>query len=177
MGVVPLVSRIANYLDRLADYTGRSVAWLALLLVLVTFGVVVLRYAFDIGSIALQESILYLHASIFLLGAAYTLKIDGHVRVDIFYRHLSPRAQAWVDLFGALLLLLPVCGFLLWVSWDYAAVAWSLHEGSRETGGLPYVYLLKTLMPVSALLLILQGVSQALRSLVAVLKPATELSA
>jgi len=94
MGVVPLVSRIANYLDRLADYTGRSVAWLALLLVLVTFGVVVLRYAFDIGSIALQESILYLHASIFLLGAAYTLKIDGHVRVDIFYRHLSPRAQA-----------------------------------------------------------------------------------
>ena len=140
-------------------------AWLALALVLVTFSVVVLRYLFEVGSIALQESILYLHASVFLLGAAYTLRVDGHVRVDIFYRHLSARGQAVVDLLGALLLLLPVCGFLLWISWDYAATAWSLREGSRETGGLPYVYLLKTLIPLAAFLLILQGISQMLASL------------
>ncbi len=140
-------------------------AWLALALVLVTFSVVVLRYLFEVGSIALQESILYLHASVFLLGAAYTLRVDGHVRVDIFYRHLSARGQAVVNLLGALLLLLPVCGFLLWISWDYAATAWSLREGSRETGGLPYVYLLKTLIPLAAFLLILQGISQMLASL------------
>lgn len=165
MGAVPLVNKLAKGLDQLADRTGHAAAWLALALVLVTFSVVVLRYVFEIGSIALQESILYLHASLFLLGAAYTLKIDGHVRVDIIYRHLSRRGRAFVDLLGALLLLLPVCSFLLWISWDYVATAWSLHEGSRETGGLPYVYLLKTLIPVAAALLILQGISQALSSL------------
>jgi TRAP-type mannitol/chloroaromatic compound transport system permease small subunit len=165
MGAVSLVSRLANSLDRFAERTGRTVAWLALLLVLVTFGVVVLRYLFAIGSIALQEAILYLHASLFLLGAAYTLKVDGHVRVDIVYRRLSDRGQALVDLLGALFLLLPVCGFMLWISWDYVATAWSLREGSRETGGLPYVYLLKTLIPLASGLLILQGVSQALHSL------------
>jgi len=165
MGPVSLVARLASGLDQLAERTGRIAAWLALALVLVTFGVVVLRYLFEIGSIALQESILYLHASLFLLGAAYTLKVDGHVRVDIIYRHLSLRSQALIDLVGALVLLLPVCSFLLWISWDYVASAWSLHEGSRETGGLPYVYLLKTLIPVSAGLLILQGISQALTSL------------
>lgn len=169
MGVVPLVSKLAGRLDRIADRTGRAVAWLALALVLVTFSVVVLRYLFEIGSIALQESILYLHASLFLLGAAYTLKTDSHVRVDIVYRHLPARRRALIDLLGALFLLLPVCGFLLWISWDYVATAWSLREGSRETGGLPYVYLLKTLIPIAAGLLILQGISQALDSLAAVL--------
>lgn len=173
MGAVPLVTRLADSLDHFAERTGRTTAWLALALVLVTFGVVVLRYLFDFGSIALQEAILYLHASLFLLGAAYTLKVDAHVRVDIFYRHLSTRARAWIDLLGALLLLLPVCSFLLWISWDYVATAWSLREGSRETGGLPWVYLLKTLIPVAAGLLILQGVSQALRSL-ATLLPAAD---
>jgi TRAP-type mannitol/chloroaromatic compound transport system permease small subunit len=166
MGAVSLVTKLANGLDRFAERTGHTAAWLALLLVLVTFGVVVLRYLFEIGSIALQEAILYLHASLFLLGAAYTLKADGHVRVDIVYHRLSPRGRALVDLLGAILLLLPVCGFLLWISWDYVATSWSLREGSRETGGLPYVYLLKTLIPLASGLLILQGISQALRSLV-----------
>jgi TRAP-type mannitol/chloroaromatic compound transport system permease small subunit len=170
MGSVPLVSRLAARLDRIAERTGHAAAWLALALVLVTFGVVVLRYLFQIGSIALQESILYLHASLFLLGAAYTLKTDGHVRVDIIYRHLSARRRALIDLAGTLLLLLPVCGFLLWVSWDYVATAWSLHEGSRETGGLPYVYLLKTLIPVSAGLLIVQGIGLALANLAVLLE-------
>lgn len=170
MGPVPLVTRLADSLDRFAERTGHTAAWLALALVLVTFAVVVLRYLFDFGSIALQETILYLHASLFLLGAAYTLRTDAHVRVDIFYRRQSARARAVVDLFGALLLLLPVCSFLLWISWDYVASAWSLREASGETGGLPWVYLLKTLIPVAAVLLILQGVSQALRSLATLLQ-------
>ncbi len=152
-------------LDQVADLVGRSAAWLALALVLVTFAVVMLRYLFQLGWIAMQESILYLHASLFLLGTAYTLRKDGHVRVDIFYRGFSARRKALVDLLGTLFLLLPVCGFLLWASWDYVATAWSIHEGSQEAGGLPYVYLLKTLIPLTALLLIVQGVSQVLYSL------------
>jgi len=156
---------IASKLNRFTEYTGNAAAWLALALVLTTFAVVVLRYAFQIGWIAMQESILYLHSSLFLLGAAYTLKNEKHVRVDIFYRDFSEKRKALVDLLGSLLLLLPVCTFMLWISWDYVAAAWSLREGSREAGGLPYVYALKTLIPLAALLLILQGISQALSSL------------
>lgn len=152
-------------LDRIAELVGNAAAWVALALVLSTFTVVMLRYLFQLGWIAMQESILYLHASLFLLGAAYTLKKDGHVRVDIFYRGFSAKRKALVDLLGSLLLLLPVCSFLLWASWDYVTIAWSIHEGSQEAGGLPYVYLLKTLIPVAVLLLILQGISQALSSL------------
>ncbi len=169
MGAVSLVKRCADKLDRIAEYTGRGAAWLALALVLVTFSVVVLRYLFAFGSIALQESVLYLHASLFLLGAAYTLKADAHVRVDIFYRRLSAPRRALIDLLGAVLLLLPVYTFILWISWDYVATAWALREGSAETGGLPYVYLLKTLIPLAAGLLLLQGISQALRSLATLL--------
>ena len=168
------MQQLNRLLDTFAEWTGRLVAWLALLLVLVTFSVVVLRYAFNIGSIGLQESILYLHASLFLLTGAYTLKQDAHVRVDIFYRDLSADNKAWVDLLGALFLLLPVCLFIGWVSWDYVASAWSVREGSRETGGLPYVYLLKSLIPLGIILLALQGLSQVLASLVTLLNPARE---
>lgn len=160
----PLIRTAAN-LDRFAEGVGHSVSWLALGLVLVTFAVVVLRYLFSFGSIAMQESILYLHASLFLLGSAYTLQQEGHVRVDIFYREFSPRKKALVDLAGAVFLLMPVCLFLLWISWDYVVSAWEVREGSRETGGLPLVYLLKTLIPLASILLIAQGISQILRSL------------
>ena len=156
---------LSDRLDGIAERVGNAAAWLALGLVLMTFAVVMLRYLFQLGWIAMQESILYLHAALFLLGAAYTLKRDGHVRVDIFYRGFTAKRKALIDLLGSLLLLLPVCSFLLWVSWDYVTTAWSIYEGSQEAGGLPYVYLLKTLIPVAVLLLILQGISQALSSL------------
>ena len=156
---------LSDRLDGIAERVGNAAAWLALGLVLITFAVVMLRYLFQLGWIAMQESILYLHAALFLLGAAYTLKRDGHVRVDIFYRGFTAKRKALIDLLGSLLLLLPVCSFLLWVSWDYVTTAWSIYEGSQEAGGLPYVYLLKTLIPVAVLLLILQGISQALSSL------------
>jgi TRAP-type mannitol/chloroaromatic compound transport system permease small subunit len=156
---------LSDRLDGIAERVGNAAAWLALGLVMMTFAVVMLRYLFQLGWIAMQESILYLHAALFLLGAAYTLKRDGHVRVDIFYRGFTAKRKALIDLLGSLLLLLPVCSFLLWVSWDYVTTAWSIYEGSQEAGGLPYVYLLKTLIPVAVLLLILQGISQALSSL------------
>ncbi|HKJ10477.1 MAG TPA: TRAP transporter small permease subunit [Gammaproteobacteria bacterium] len=157
----PLV-RLTRALDGLAEWTGRAISWLTLLLVLDTFAVVVLRYLFSVGWIAMQESMTYLHAFVFLLGAAYTLRHDGHVRVDIVYRDLGPRARAWLDLLGTFVFLVPVCAFILWSSWGYVASSWALHEGSEEAGGLPLVYILKTAIPVMAVLMLIQGLSQTL---------------
>ncbi|MGE5152661.1 MAG: TRAP transporter small permease subunit [Bdellovibrio bacteriovorus] len=155
--------RIAVALDRSICRLGQATAWLSLLMVLVTFLVVVLRYAFDQGSIALQESVTYMHASLFMLAIAYTLGRDGHVRVDILYQRLSRRGRAWVDLLGTLLLLVPVCLLILWLGWDYVAQSWHLREGSREAGGLAGVYLLKSLILIMPALLLVQGLSWALR--------------
>ncbi|MCG6942939.1 MAG: TRAP transporter small permease subunit [Thiohalocapsa sp.] len=155
---------LAGWLDLVNAWVGRVIAWLALAMVLVTFLVVVLRYGFDAGSIALQESVTYMHATLFMLAAAYTLQRDGHVRVDIFYQGFSRRGRAWVDMLGTLILLVPVCLFILASSWGYVAESWAVHEGSREAGGLPYVYLLKTLMVAMPLLLLLQGVVWMLRN-------------
>jgi len=164
MKPLALLERLARTLNSLSEWTGRVIAWLTLCMVLITFGIVVLRYGFGIGSIAAQESVTFLHALVFLLGAAYTLKHDGHVRVDIFYRDYSPRRQASIDLFGALFLLTPVCVFILLSSLDYVSAAWELREGSRETAGPPGVYLLKTAIPVMAVLMLLQGLAQAARA-------------
>lgn len=158
------MDKISQIIDQLSEWTGLLMAWLTLAMVIATFSVVVLRYLFDLGSIALQESITTMHALIFMLGAAYTLRHEGHVRVDIFYRRLGERGRAWVDLLGVLLLLLPVTLFIIWVSWEYVATSWSLLEGSREAGGLPGVYLLKSAIPLMALLLLLQGVAMGWRA-------------
>ncbi|HEY0721115.1 MAG TPA: TRAP transporter small permease subunit [Gammaproteobacteria bacterium] len=154
--------------DTLNERVGRLTAWCTLAMVAVTFAIVVLRYLFNLGWIAMQESVTYLHAMLFMLGAAYTLKHDGHVRVDIFYQKASARGRAWVDLLGTLLLLLPFCLFLIWVSWDYVTSSWALHEGSRDSGGLPWLYLLKSTIPAMALLLLLQGVALLARNLLVV---------
>ncbi len=159
---------LAKKIDALNEALGRLISWLTLGMVIITFAVVVLRYAFNLGWIAMQESVTYLHALVFMLGAAYTLKHDGHVRVDIFYGKLGPRGRAWVDLAGAVLLLLPVAGFILWISWEYVAASWRLLEGSREQGGLPMVFLLKSAIPALSFLLILQGISQAIHSLLSI---------
>lgn len=163
------LARTARAIDWLSEWSGRAVSWLTLLMVIVTFLVVVLRYLFNIGWIAMQESVLYMHSAVFLLGAAYTLKHQGHVRVDIFYQKMSVQGRAWVDLLGVLLLLLPTFAFIFWISWDYVASSWSLREASREAGGIPFVYGLKTLILVMAGLMLLQGIGQALRSLLILL--------
>ncbi len=164
-----ILARIARLIDQLSEWTGRAIAWLTLGMVLVTFAVVLLRYLFNIGWIAMQESITYMHALVFMLGAAYTLRHDGHVRVDIFYQKFGARGRAWVDLLGTLGLLLPFTVFIAWISWEYVATAWELKEGSREAGGLPWVYLLKSTIPLMAVLMLLQGVSLALRSVLVLL--------
>ena len=150
--------------DKLNDRLGRSFAWLALLMVLVMGLIVVLRYVFQIGSIALQESVMYLNALIFTMGAAYTLKEQGHVRVDVFYNRCSARTQKLIDMAGSLFFLIVSCGFIIWASWDYVSISWRIREGSAESSGLPLVYLLKTCILLLPLLLILQGMAELLKA-------------
>jgi TRAP-type mannitol/chloroaromatic compound transport system permease small subunit len=160
---------VITVLEAISEWVGRAVAWLTLGMVLVTFLVVVLRYGFSTGWIAMQESINYMHALVFLLGAAYTLRHNEHVRVDIFYQRWGPRRRAWVNLLGVIFLLLPTAAFIVWASWDYVAASWAVRETSPEAGGLPWVYLLKTVIPVSAALLGAQGIAMGLRALAVVL--------
>jgi TRAP-type mannitol/chloroaromatic compound transport system permease small subunit len=154
----------AERIDRLNAAIGRAAAWACLFVVVVQFAVVVLRYVFGHGSIWLSESIIYAHAVMFMLAAAWTLKAGGHVRVDVFYADASPRTKALVDLCGSVLLLLPFMAVLAWFAWPYVARSWAIMEASRETSGIPAVFLLKTLIPAFALLMALQGVSQAIKA-------------
>lgn len=165
------MARLLAQLERANILIGRAVAWLTLVMVVVTFTVVVLRYLFDIGWIWLQESVTWMHAAVFMLGAGYTLARDEHVRVDVFYREASPRRRAATDLLGTLLCLIPVALFLAWGSLDYVAASWDIGESSREAGGLPFpvVPLVKSLIPVTALLLLVQAVVLGLRSLATLL--------
>ena len=145
------------------ERTGHAVAWLVLAMTLVTFAIVVLRYFFNTGWIWLQESVLYLHAAVFMLGAAWTLARDGHVRVDMLYRGWSRSRQVRVDRTGIILLLLPFCLFTLWVSGDYVLRSWQLLEGSQEAGGLDAVFILKSLIPLFAVLLVIQALTSLFR--------------
>ncbi|MBX9824753.1 MAG: TRAP transporter small permease subunit [Xanthobacteraceae bacterium] len=154
----------AERIDRLNAAIGRAAAWACLFVVAVQFAVVVLRYMFGHGSIWLSESIIYAHAAMFMLAAAWTLAAGGHVRVDVFYADASPRTKARVDLCGSVLLLLPFMAVLAWFAWPYVARSWAIFERSRETSGIPAVFLLKTLIPAFALLMALQGVSQAIKA-------------
>lgn len=156
---------IADTIDNTNRFLGKTVSWLLILMVLVQFGVVVARYVFGVGNLWAQESIIYMHGFLFMLAAAYTLSDDGHVRVDIFYRAASARFRAFVNLFGALFLLIPVSLMITWTSWSYVANSWRILESSMESSGIPAVFLLKTAIPVFGILIAAQGVVMVLRSL------------
>lgn len=156
-------------IGRFSEWTGRCVAWLTLVMALVTCVIVIMRYGFGVGSIALQESVIYMHSAVFLLGAAFTLKNEGHVRVDIFYRRFTPLTKAWVDSIGTVVFLLPLCCFLIGVSWHYVLTSWRIGEVSGDPGGLPLVFVLKTLIPVAALSIALQGIAELLRNLLSLI--------
>jgi TRAP-type mannitol/chloroaromatic compound transport system permease small subunit len=155
---------LADRIDRLNAAVGRGASWLALVIVLLQFVLVVARYFFSLGSIWLTETVLYAHAALFLLAAAWTLQVGGHVRVDVFYAEAKSRTRVLIDLIGALLLLLPFMAVLLWLSWPYAARSWAVLERSQEASGLPLVFVLKTLIPVFAAMMALQGVAQVARA-------------
>lgn len=156
-----------DHIDRASEMTGRTMSWLTLLMVLVTLVIVVLRYVFDEGYIWLQESLTWMHALVFMIGAGYTLKWEEHVRVDVFYRDMSERRKAIVNAAGVILFLLPLCLFMAYISFDYVARAWALREISRDAGGLPYpaVPLLKSVLLLMPLVVGLQGTALLLRSL------------
>ena len=161
---MPRLAAIADCIDRIIAVIGRIAAWGVLVVVLVEFAVVLLRYGFGIGSIWLQETVVYAHAALFMLAAAWTLAAGGHVRVDIFYARTSARHKAWVDLLGTAFFLLPFMAALLFLSVPYVARSWAILERSRETSGLPLVFVLKTLIPGFAALMLLQGASLAIRA-------------
>lgn len=168
------LSALVNFhqqIDRFSDFSGRCLAWLTIVMMLLLAAVVVIRYGLGSGSIALQESVTYLHACVFMLGAAYTLKLDGHVRVDIFYRNFSPRAKAWINSLGGIIFLLPLCIYIFVVSMAFVQQSWQIGEVSTEPGGIPAVFLLKTLIPLMAVNLGLQALAEILRSALVLINP------
>ena len=163
-----MLANIELLINRINEWLGRTVAWFILAMVIITFFNVVMRYGFNFGLIAIQESVVYLHSFVFMLAIAYTYKHNEHVRVDIFYSKYSQLKKAWVDLLGTLFLLLPFCIYLIFSSWQYAANSWVLLEGSREAGGLPFLYILKTLVPLMPALLLLQGLATICKCLLTI---------
>ncbi len=151
-------------IDAITAALGRAVGWLTLAMVAATLVVVVMRYGFDAGWLWLQESITWMHAFVFMFGAAWALRNGDHVRVDIFYRKLGPRGQAVVDLIGTLLLLMPLCFYILWQSWPYVMQSVQVGENSREAGGMRAIWVLKAVIPLATTMLILQGISEAVRA-------------
>jgi len=150
--------------EKFTEVTGRFISWATVTMVILVVLVVITRYFLGLGSIALQESVTYLHCLVFMMGFAFTLKHDGHVRVDIFYRGFSPRFKAIVNLIGGLIFLIPFCLLIFFTSWDYVLASWVIRETSAENNGLPFIYLLKTLMLLMPATLVLQGIAEIIRS-------------
>lgn len=154
---------LIRFADAANEIAGRIAAWLSVALVAVVAGLVAARSMFDLGSIAVQEAVLWLHGALFLLALGFALKHGSHVRVDVFSQRMSARTRARIECAGIVLLLVPLCLFTLWISYDYVAASWGQREGSNSTG-LPGWYLVKTLIPLSALLLLLQAVAELIRA-------------
>ncbi len=157
----PLLT-LARVIDALNERVGRGSMWLVLLATLISAGNAVMRYGFDHSSNAWLEIQWYLFGLIFLLGAGYTLKHNGHVRIDILHGRFSPRARAWVDLAGGLLFLLPLCGLLVWMGWEGFAASWAVNETSPDAGGL-LRWPIKLAIPIGFALLLLQGLAEVIK--------------
>jgi len=158
--------RLAEMLDVVNRKVGLTVRWLALFMVLAQFAIVLLRYVFGVSFIWANESVLYMHSALFMLGAGYTLLVDEHVRVDIFYAKATPRAKALIDVFGNLFLLMPAMGALLIYSWPSVRNSWAVMEGPVSVGGIPASFLLKSLIPAFCVLVIIQALACLIRDLV-----------
>lgn len=163
------LSRIAAFCDALNEALGKAVRWLALLMVLMMCFNVAMRYLFASGLPWQQELVRYFHAVLFLAAAGYTLKHEGHVRVDVFYQNFTPTRRAWVNLLGTLLFLFPVSVALIYFSWDYVLNSWNIYEASGEYRGMPGVFLLKTCIWLAAATLMVQGISVIVHSMQSIL--------
>lgn len=155
----------ADRLDQVNRTIGLTVRWLALAMVVLQFAIVVMRYLFGVSFIFLGEGVLYMHAALFMLGAGYTLLVDEHVRVDIFYTDKNEQARARINAVGAVVFLIPSMLLVAWVSWPFVRNSWKILEGPISVGGIPASFLLKSLIPAFCILLIMQGVACLLRDL------------
>lgn len=150
-------------LDGINRAVARLICWLALAMVAVQFGIVVGRYVFGVNSISVQESVLYMHATLFMLGAGYTLLVDKHVRVDVFYAKAAPATRRRIDIFGHLFLLIPAMLALLYWSWPSVTNSWKILEGPISVGGIKAVFLMKSLIPAFCVLILMQSASELLK--------------
>lgn len=161
----PILRAYCNLIDRLNFYISRIASWLTLVIVFVIMVDVIMRYVFNTGYVAIQEVQWHIFALIVMLGSGYTLLKDEHIRVDIFYQKLSPKRQAWVNFFGVILLLIPTCSLIIYASYPFVVDAYIFSEGSPNPGGIPYRFLLKAMIPFGFILVLLQGVCLAIRSI------------
>ncbi|WP_422360372.1 TRAP transporter small permease subunit [Reichenbachiella sp.] len=159
------MNKFIQHINQFTEKTGRLVSWLSLLLVILIGLDVVLRYAFSWSSSANQELEWHLFATLFLLGSAYALKHNKHVRVDVFYSRFSENKKAWVNLIGTLIFLIPFCLVVIQTSIPFALDAWKIAESSPEPGGLPHRFVIKSTIPLGATLLLVQAISEGLNSL------------
>ena len=165
------IAHIAAGIDALNEGIGRALAWFLPTMVAITLFIIIAGALFRSGWAWVHESVTYLHAALFTLAAAHTLLHDAHVRIDVLYSRLSAAGQSWVNMCGACLLLIPFCIAVIVLSFGYVQDSWQVLERSAEGQGLPAVFLLKTCIPVMALLLLLQGVSMAAKALPGLLPP------
>jgi len=168
------LKHICTWIDTINDRVGRAVSWTTLLLVAVTFIDVVMRYFFNTSYVFTQELEWHVFAFIFLMGAGYTLKIEGHVRVEVFYGKLSPKGRAWINLVGVLFFLIPSCFVFIKTSIPFVINSFHVMEGSPDPGGIPFRYLLKSCIPVGYTLILLQGISLGINSLLQLAGVTTE---
>jgi TRAP-type mannitol/chloroaromatic compound transport system permease small subunit len=159
-----MLEKFVNFVDSLSDKIGHFVGWMTTLMVLIVFYDTVMRYAFNKGNVALQELEWHLFAIVFLLGAAYTLKDQGHVRVDILYVSLSKKTKAWIDFLGVFVFLIPFSVMVILSTKGFIMNSWAIREISPDPGGLPARYILKTMIPIGFSLLIVQGLSEAAKN-------------
>lgn len=179
MSATGLIKKTSHAIDLINIALGRCMSWLTFVMAIVVLGLVLSRNIFNVGSIAVQESVIYMHAAVFLLCLAYTAHANGHVRVDIFYRRFNRYQRAWIDITGHILLLTPFAIFLVIISWNYvlkswgwqpSSGAWGVREGSGNSGGLEATFLLKSLIPLTGILLLLHAISDTLKNLLTLCK-------
>ncbi len=159
---------LARRIDRLNEWIGRGVSWVTTGMVVVVFVDVVMRYVFKTSFVFVQELEWHLFAFIFLIGAGYTLLHDGHVRVDIIYQRLGPKGRAWINLVGTITCLIPGCFMIIDTSWSWVVASFSILEGSPDPGGIPFRFIIKACIPVGFALILLQGLSMGLNSLLVI---------
>ncbi len=159
-----LIRNVIKWIDGMNSMIGKLVSWVVLLMVIVVFADVVMRYAFRTSFVFTQELEWHLFAFVFLIGAGFTLLHDSHVRVDIFYQRLNTRRQAWVNLFGTIFFLIPGCFLVIDTSWGFVVNSFSVMEGSPDPGGIPLRFIIKAMIPIGFVFLLLQGISLGLKS-------------